>query len=77
MAEWLQGHGVDLVVCAGFMQLLRRPFLDLLSGPRREHAPGAAARLSGLEADRGRARGRRVRDGATVHFVDEGVDLGP
>ncbi|HEV3408236.1 MAG TPA: formyltransferase family protein, partial [Gaiellaceae bacterium] len=28
MAEWLAGHGVRLVVCAGYMQLLTPGFLD-------------------------------------------------
>ena len=25
LAEWLQSHGVELVVCAGYMDLFRRP----------------------------------------------------
>ena len=28
MADWLAGQGVELVVCAGFMQLLTPAFLD-------------------------------------------------
>ncbi|MDQ3993698.1 MAG: phosphoribosylglycinamide formyltransferase, partial [Actinomycetota bacterium] len=27
MADWLVGHGVELVVCAGYMHLLTRGFL--------------------------------------------------
>ncbi len=32
MAEWLAAHGVRLVVCAGYMHLLRSVFLDRFPG---------------------------------------------
>ena len=32
MADWLQEHGVELVVCAGYMQLLRPSFLSRFPG---------------------------------------------
>ena len=32
MADWLMEHGVDLVVCAGYMHLLRRCFLERFPG---------------------------------------------
>ena len=32
MAEWLAGRSVDLVVCAGYMHLLRRSFLERFPG---------------------------------------------
>ena len=32
MAGWLAEHGVDLVVCAGYMHLLRRSFLERFPG---------------------------------------------
>ena len=32
MAGWLVQHGVDLVVCAGYMHLLRRCFLERFPG---------------------------------------------
>jgi len=28
MADWLTANGVELVVCAGYMHLLTKPFLD-------------------------------------------------
>ena len=58
MADWLVGHGVTLVVCAGYMHLLRPAFLERFEGGR-EHALGAAARVPGRAPDRGRARGGR------------------
>ena len=32
MADWLASHSVDLVVCAGYMHLLRRCFLERFPG---------------------------------------------
>ncbi len=77
MAEWLTGHGVELVVCAGFMHVLRRPFLDRFRGRIvNTHSaplpdfPGAHPIEDVLAAG--------IREtAATVHYVDEGVDTGP
>jgi phosphoribosylglycinamide formyltransferase 1 len=52
MAGWLADRGVELVVCAGYMQLLRAPFLERFAG-----------RISWPAPDRGRAGGRGRRDG--------------
>ena len=76
MAYWLTMHGVELVVCAGYMQLLRRPFLDRFAGRIvNTHAaplpdfPGAHPIEDVLAAG--------VREtAATVHYVDEGIDTG-
>jgi len=75
MADWLVGHAVTLVVCAGYMQLLRPTFLDRFelivnthSAPLPEF-PGAHPIEDVLAAG--------VRQtAATVHYVDEGVDTG-
>ena len=45
MADWLEEHGVELVVCAGYMHLLHARVPRPLPGPDRQHAPGAAARV--------------------------------
>ena len=76
MADWLERHGVDLVVCAGYMHLLRPRFLERFPDavvnvhPALLPAfPGAHAVDDALEAG--------VREtGATVHLVDAGVDTG-
>jgi phosphoribosylglycinamide formyltransferase-1 len=76
MAGWLVDHGVELVVCAGYMQLLRPPFLERF--PQRvvnihpaplPDFPGAHPLEDVLEAGAAAAA-------ATVHYVDEGVDTG-
>jgi phosphoribosylglycinamide formyltransferase 1 len=76
MAEWLLGHDVDLVVCAGYMHLLRRAFLDRFparivnthSAPLPEF-PGAHPIEDVLAAG-------ASETAATVHYVDEGIDTG-
>ena len=70
-------HGVDLVVCAGYMHLLRPSFLERF--PQRvvnvhpaplPDFPGAHPLEDLLDAGAPAAA-------ATVHYVDEGVDTGP
>jgi phosphoribosylglycinamide formyltransferase-1 len=77
MADWLVGQGVELVVCAGYMHLLRTSFLERF--PQRvvnvhpaplPDFPGAHPLEDVLEA------GATVA-AATVHYVDRGVDTGP
>ena len=48
MADWLQEHGVELVVCAGYMQLLRPSFLARF--------PGRVVNVGALPAFRERTR---------------------
>ena len=50
MADWLAERGVELVVLAGYMQLLTPAFLRPLPRPRDQRPPGAAAGLPGHPA---------------------------
>ena len=76
MADWLVGHGVTLVVCAGYMHLLRPAFLERFDRVVNTHSaplpefPGAHPIEDVLAAGVGETA-------ATVHYVDEGVDTGP
>jgi phosphoribosylglycinamide formyltransferase-1 len=77
MAEWLTGLGVQLVVMAGYMQLVGTEFLARF--PRRviNVHPALLPAFPGLDAvGQALAYGVKVF-GVTVHFVDEGVDTGP
>ena len=77
MADWLEEHGVELVVCAGYMHLLTAAFLDRFPAADRERPSVAAAGVPRRPRDRGGARGRRARDGRDGALVDEGLDTGP
>ncbi len=76
MAEWLQRRRVDLVVCAGYMHLLTRAFLERFPG-RIVNVHGALLpRFPGPQPVRDALDARVAETGATVHYVDEGVDTG-
>jgi phosphoribosylglycinamide formyltransferase-1 len=76
MAFWLRDRGIELVVLAGYMQLVSPAFLAAF--PRRviNVHPSLLPAFPGIDAiGQALAYGARVT-GVTVHFVDEGVDTG-
>lgn len=77
MARWLLGHEVQLVVLAGYMQLLSAEFLAAFPDRVINVHPSLLPAFPGLDAV-GQALHYGVKVfGATVHFVDGGVDTGP
>ena len=74
MAEWLTAHDVRLVVCAGYMQLLTPAFLERF--PAMNVHPSLLPAFPGLQAVEEALAAGVDETGATVHFVDEGVDTG-
>ncbi|HTP23903.1 MAG TPA: phosphoribosylglycinamide formyltransferase [Solirubrobacteraceae bacterium] len=77
MAEWLVAEGVDLVVLAGYMQLLSGEFLSRFAAGVVNVHPALLPAFPGLHAvEQALAYGVKVF-GVTVHFVDGGVDTGP
>jgi phosphoribosylglycinamide formyltransferase-1 len=77
MAEWLAGLGVELVVLAGYMQLLSPEFLERFPERVINVHPALLPAFPGLAAvEQALAYGVKVF-GVTVHFVDQGVDTGP
>ena len=77
MADWLVGRGVELVVLAGYMQLLSDEFLSRFPDRVINVHPALLPAFPGLAAvDQALAYGVKVF-GVTVHFVDGGVDSGP
>ena len=77
MADWLETHGVQLVVCAGYMQLLRPCFLDRFPGAIVNVHPALLPAFPGAHAVEEALAAGVDETGATVHLVDEGVDTGP
>lgn len=77
MADWLQAQGAELVVLAGYMQLLSDVFLARFPGRVINVHPALLPAFPGLHAvEQAIEYGVKVF-GVTVHFVDNGVDSGP
>jgi phosphoribosylglycinamide formyltransferase 1 len=75
MAEWLAANGVELVVCAGYMQLLTPGFLARF--PCINVHPSLLPAFPGGHAVEEQLAAGVAESGATVHLVDEGIDSGP
>ncbi len=76
LVRMLRDAGVELVILAGFMRVLKSPMLEAF--PRRilNIHPALLPRFPGLEAwKQALAAGEKVT-GCTVHYVDEGIDHG-
>ena len=77
LAEWLAAHEVDLIVLAGFMELLGGSFIRRFGGRIVNVHPSLLPAFPGIRAiEQAIDYGVQVM-GVTVHFVDEGVDSGP
>jgi phosphoribosylglycinamide formyltransferase-1 len=77
LADWLDERSVDLVVLAGFMQLLGAEFIGRFRGRIVNVHPALLPAFPGVRPiEEALAYGVKVM-GVTVHFVDEDVDSGP
>jgi phosphoribosylglycinamide formyltransferase-1 len=77
IGDWLGGLDLDLVVLAGYMQLLSPEIVRRFPNRIVNVHPALLPSFPGLDAI-GQALDHGVRiTGVTVHFVDEGVDSGP
>jgi phosphoribosylglycinamide formyltransferase-1 len=77
MADWLHRQGAELVVLAGYMQLLSPAFLERFPRQVINVHPALLPAFPGLRAvEQAVEYGVKVF-GVTVHFVDDGVDSGP
>jgi phosphoribosylglycinamide formyltransferase-1 len=77
MGEWIESRGADLIVLAGYMQLLSAAFVARFRNRVVNVHPALLPAFPGLDAI-GQALDAGVETtGVTVHFVDEGVDTGP
>ena len=77
MGDWIEAREADLVVLAGYMQLLSEAFVARFRHRVVNVHPALLPSFPGLDAI-GQALEAGVEvTGVTVHFVDEGVDTGP
>ena len=77
MADWLAAHGVQLVVCAGYMHLLRPTFLERFPGRVVNTHPAPLPDFPGAHPIEDVLAAGAKETAATVHYVDEGIDSGP
>lgn len=76
IADWLEERQIDLVVLAGYMQLLRPPFVERFRDRVINVHPSLLPAFPGLDAI-GQALDAGVQvTGVTVFYIDEGVDTG-
>ena len=76
MADWLALRGVDLVVLAGYMQLLTSSFLDRFPDRIVNVHPSLLPDFPGTHAIEDALSAGVETTGVTVHYVDEGLDTG-
>jgi phosphoribosylglycinamide formyltransferase-1 len=77
IGDWVEATGAELVVLAGYMQLLSPSFVGRFRHRVVNVHPALLPAFPGLDAI-GQALAAGVETtGVTVHFVDEGVDTGP
>jgi phosphoribosylglycinamide formyltransferase-1 len=77
MAAWLEEHGASLVVCAGYMHLLRRCFLARFPGRIVNTHSAPLPEFPGPHPIDDVLAAGVPETAATVHYVDGGVDTGP
>ena len=76
LAQMLRDAGVELIVLAGYMRMVKPPLLDAF--PRRiiNIHPSLLPAFPGLEAWKQGVDARASKSGCTVHYVDSGMDTG-
>jgi phosphoribosylglycinamide formyltransferase-1 len=76
MGRWLEERGATFVVCAGYMHLLRKPFLDRFAGRIVNTHSAPLPDFPGAHPIEDVLASGVRETAATVHYVDEGVDTG-
>ncbi len=72
----LQEHGVDLVVLAGFMRIIKHALLEAYAGRIINIHPSLLPKYRGMHAWQQALLAGDTVTGCTVHYVDNGVDTG-
>jgi phosphoribosylglycinamide formyltransferase-1 len=77
VGDWIEEREADLVVLAGYMQLLSPEFVARFHNRVINVHPALLPAFPGIDAvQQAIDHGSKIT-GVTVHFVDEGVDSGP
>jgi phosphoribosylglycinamide formyltransferase 1 len=77
LGDWIEERGADLVVLAGYMQMLSPEFVNRFRSRVINVHPALLPAFPGIDAvQQAIDHGSKIT-GVTVHFVDEGMDSGP
>lgn len=77
LGDWIERTKADLVVLAGYMQMLSPEFVERFRGRVINVHPALLPAFPGIDAvQQAIDHGAKIT-GVTVHFVDEGMDSGP
>jgi phosphoribosylglycinamide formyltransferase-1 len=77
MGDWIEERNADLIVLAGYMQLLSPAFVERFRNRIVNVHPALLPAFTGLDAIGQALTAGVATTGVSVHFVDEGVDTGP
>ncbi len=76
VVELLQSAGVDMVVLAGYLRMIKAPLLEAFPGRIINIHPSLLPAFPGLAAWEQALAAGVAKTGCTVHFVDSGMDTG-
>lgn len=77
MVAMLQEAGVELVVLAGYMRLIKTPMLEAFANRIVNIHPSLLPAFPGLAAWKQALDAGAAVTGCTVHYLDNGMDTGP
>jgi phosphoribosylglycinamide formyltransferase-1 len=77
VVDLLRGAGVELVVLAGYMRMIKAPLLEAFPNRIINIHPSLLPQFPGLDAWRQAIDSGVTESGCTVHYVDGGMDTGP
>ncbi len=76
VVELLREAGVEWVVLAGYMRMIKAPLLEAFAGRILNIHPSLLPAFPGLEAWKQALAAGVAETGCTVHYVDAGMDTG-
>jgi len=77
VVKLLREAGVELVVLAGYMRMIKEPLLEAYPGRIINIHPSLLPAFPGLDAWKQALAAGVAETGCTVHYVDRGMDTGP
>ena len=76
MTQILEKHNVDYIICVGFMRILSGSFVKHWENKILNVHPSFLPEFPGAHAIHDALKSGASQTGATIHYIDEGVDTG-